>query len=143
MNYYKKLKDLREDNDATQQDIADYLKISRGNYAMYECGSNIIPLDLLDKLSIKYQVSMDYLVGLSKEKTNKKIIPMNKQKICERLKAERKEKNLTQRQVADYLSITQSHYSTYESGRNTISITKLIKLAELYKISIDNLTGKN
>lgn len=143
MNYYKKLKDLREDNDATQQDIADYLKISRGNYAMYECGSNIIPLDLLDKLSIKYQVSMDYLVGLSKEKTNKKIIPINKQKICERLKAERKEKNLTQRQVADYLGITQSHYSTYESGRNTISITKLIKLAELYKISIDNLTGKN
>lgn len=72
MNYYKKLKDLREDSDATQQDIADYLKISRGNYAMYECGSNIIPLDLLDKLSIKYQVSIDYLVGLSKDKTNKK-----------------------------------------------------------------------
>lgn len=143
MNYYKKLKDLREDNDATQQDIADYLKISRGNYAMYECGSNIIPLDLLDKLSIKYQVSMDYLVGLSKEKTNKKIIPINKQKICERLKAERKEKNLTQKQVADYLGITQSHYATYESGRNTISITKLIKLTELYKISIDYLTGKN
>lgn len=141
MNYYKKLKDLREDNDATQQDIANHLNISRGNYAMYECGSNIIPLELLDKLSIKYQVSIDYLVSLSKDK-NKIIKPMDKHKMCERLKQKRKEKNLTQRQIADHLGITQSHYATYESGRNTISITKLIKLAELYKTSIDYLTGK-
>lgn len=142
MNYYKKLKDLREDNDATQQDIADFLKISRGNYAMYECGSNIIPLELLDKLSIKYQVSMDYLVNLSKNKNSKKIKPMNKDKMCENLKLERKKKSFTQKQIAEYLGITQSHYATYETGRNIIPITKLIKLSKLYNTSIDFLLDK-
>lgn len=142
MNYYKKLKDLREDSDATQQDIADFLKISRGNYAMYECGSNIIPLELLDKLSIKYQVSMDYLVNLSKNKNSKKIKPMNKDKMCENLKLERKKKRFTQKQIAEYLGITQSHYATYETGRNIIPITKLIKLSKLYNTSIDFLLDK-
>lgn len=142
MNYYKKLKDLREDSDATQQDIADFLGISRGNYAMYECGSNIIPLELLDKLSIKYQVSMDYLVNLSKNKNSKKIKPMNKDKMCENLKLERKKKRSTQKQIAEYLGITQSHYATYETGRNIIPITKLIKLSKLYNTSIDFLLDK-
>lgn len=142
MNYYKKLKDLREDNDATQQDIADFLKISRSNYAMYECGSNIIPLELLDKLSIKYQVSMDYLVNLSKNKNNKNIKPMNIEKMCENLRLERKKKNLTQKQIAKYLDITQSHYASYETGRNVIPITKLIKLSKLYNTSIDFLLDK-
>jgi len=142
MNYFKKIKDLREDNDATQQDIADFLKISRGNYAMYECSSNIIPLELLDKLSIKYQVSIDYLVSLSKEKNNRNVKPMDKQKMCQKLKLERKKQNLTQKQIADYLGITQSHYATYESGRNIIPITRLIKLSKLYKKSIDYLIGK-
>lgn len=142
MNYYKRLKDLREDNDATQQDIADFLKISRGNYAMYECGSNIIPLELLDKLSIKYQVSMDYLVGLSRKKNNGNIKPMNKYKMCENLKLERNKQKLTQTQIADHLGITQSHYATYETGRNIIPITKLIKLSKLYNTSIDYLLDK-
>ena len=142
MNYYKKLKDLREDSDATQQDIADFLKISRGNYAMYECGSNIIPLELLDKLSIKYKVSMDYLVNLSKNKNSKNIKPMNKDKMCENLKLERKKKRFTQKQIAEYLGITQSHYATYETGRNIIPITKLIKLSKLYNTSIDFLLDK-
>ena len=52
MNYYRKIKDLREDNNLTQQNIANYLKVTRGTYSMYECGSNIIPLHLLDKLSL-------------------------------------------------------------------------------------------
>ena len=86
MNYYRRMKDLREDNDLTQQDIANYLKITRGTYSMYECGSNIIPLHLLDKLSLKYQVSIDYLVGLSNEKNDKNIKEMNFDVMCQRLK---------------------------------------------------------
>lgn len=143
MNYYKRIKDCREDNDLIQQEIADYLEISRGTYAMYECGSNIIPLKLLDKLSIKYKVSIDYLVGLSSNKSNsKKINKMNFNLMCERLKEERIKINLSQIQIADYLGITQSHYATYENGRNIIPITRLIKLSKKYNISIDYLMGK-
>lgn len=143
MNYFRRLKDCREDRDLIQQQIADYLEVSRGTYAMYECGSNIIPLRLLDKLSIKYQVSVDYLVNLSTDKGNKKKIkPMNCTIMCERLKTKRLESKLSQEQVANILEITQSHYATYEKGRNIIPITRLIKLSKLYKTSTDYLMGK-
>ena len=40
----KRLKEIREDNEKTQQDITDILEVKRGSYASWECGSNIIPL---------------------------------------------------------------------------------------------------
>lgn len=141
MNYYKRIKDCREDADLTQQQIADYLSINRGAYSMYECGSNIIPLVLLDKLSIKYQASIDYLVGISKDKGSN-IKPINFKLLCTRLKTERTKLNFSQKQIAEILNITQSHYATYENGKNIIPITRLIELSKLYKISIDYLIGK-
>lgn len=143
MNYYRRIKDCREDNDLIQQEIADYLNVSRGTYSMYECGSNIIPLFLLDKLSVKYQVSIDYLVGISNNKNNNnEIKPMNFKIMSKRLKEERLKNNFSQKQIAKNLDITQSHYATYENGRNVIPITRMIKLSKLYKISIDYLMGK-
>lgn len=143
MNYYKRIKDCREDRDLSQQEIAEYLNVSRSCYAMYECGSNIIPLLLLDKLSIKYQVSIDYLVGISKIKNNNiAILPMNLNIMQKILKEQRLKHNFSQNQVAEYLNITQSHYTTYEKGRNIIPITRLIELSKLYKLSTDYLMGK-
>ena len=143
MNYYRRMKDLREDNDLTQQDIANYLNVTRGTYSMYECGSNIIPLHLLDQLSLKYQVSIDYLVGLSNDKISKNVKPMNFDIMCQRLKEQRIKNELSQQNVSKTIGITQSHYATYENGRNIIPITRLIKIAKLYNVSIDYLIGKN
>jgi len=144
MNYYKRIKDCREDSDFLQKDIANYLGVSRGTYSMYECGSNIIPLHLLDKLSIKYQVSIEYLISNTSKKGNvKNIKPMNFELLKKRLKEERIKHNLTQNQISKILNITQSHYASFENGRNVIPITRLIELSKLYKISIDYLMGKN
>ena len=142
VNCFKRIKDLREDNDLTQQKVADYLEVKRGTYSMYELGTNIIPLKLLDKLSLKYEVSIDYLVGLSNNKNSKNIKPMNENKMGERLKELRKKNNLSQEQVADILKVTQSHYATYENKHNIIPITRLIILAKLYKTSVDYIMGK-
>lgn len=142
INYYKRIKDCREDNDLKQQEIADFLGVSRGAYSMYECGSNIIPLKLLDKLSVKYQVSIEYLIGNELNKTNNKVLPMNSKLMVKRLKDERKHFNLSQKQVAEILNITQSHYATFENGRNVILITRLINLSKLYKVTTDYLMGK-
>lgn len=61
--YYKRLKDLREDNDYTQEVIAEKLKISRPQYSLYESGKRDIPVDLLSILAKLYNTSIDFIVG--------------------------------------------------------------------------------
>ena len=61
--YFKRLKDLREDNDLKQDYIAEKLKITRQQYGLYETGKRTIPIDLLIKLSNYYNTSIDYIVG--------------------------------------------------------------------------------
>lgn len=66
--YIEIMKELREDNDKTQQQIADYLGTSQTMYARYERGANELPIRHLIKLCKYYNVSSDYLLGLSKKK---------------------------------------------------------------------------
>ena len=63
--YQRRLRDLREDHDKTQQDIADILGTSQTMYARYERGANELPLRHLLKLADYYGVSADYLLGRS------------------------------------------------------------------------------
>ena len=65
MNYRTRIKDLREDNDKTQQQIADYLGTSQTMYARYERGANEMPLRHLIRLAEYYNVDINYLCGLS------------------------------------------------------------------------------
>ena len=63
MAYYTRLKDLREDNDKTQKDIADYLGMKQPQYSRYENGLRDIPSDILIMLADYYNVSTDYIFG--------------------------------------------------------------------------------
>ena len=65
MYTYKRLKDLREDADKTQTEIAEILKIGQRTYCDYELGKTRIPVDSLIVLAKLYNVSMDYICGLS------------------------------------------------------------------------------
>ena len=62
--YLKRIRDLREDHDKTQQDIADILGTSQTMYARYERGANEMPIRHLITLSKYYKVSSDYILGL-------------------------------------------------------------------------------
>lgn len=66
--YFKRIKDLREDHDYLQKDVAKILGISQQYYSQYELGKYTMPIELLIKLSKEYKVSLDYLVGLSNVK---------------------------------------------------------------------------
>ena len=69
---YQKIRDLREDRDLKQREIAEYLHCSQRVYSNYELGQRDIPTDILIKLSNYYNVSVDYLLGLtSNPKRNK------------------------------------------------------------------------
>ena len=61
--YLKQLRDLREDHDKTQQEIAELLGTSQTMYARYERGANELPIRHLIKLCDYYQVSADYFLG--------------------------------------------------------------------------------
>ena len=64
MKYIKIIKDLREDRDLTQQQVADYLGTSQTMYARYERGANEMPIRHLLKLCEMYNVSADYILGI-------------------------------------------------------------------------------
>ena len=66
--YIEIIRELREDNDKTQQEIANYLGTSQTMYARYERGANELPLRHLISLCKYYNVSADYILGLSKLK---------------------------------------------------------------------------
>ena len=67
MNYIKRIRDLREDHDKTQKEIADFLGTSQTMYARYERGANELPIHHLIKLCQLYNVSADYILGIEKK----------------------------------------------------------------------------
>lgn len=62
---YKRIRDLREDRDLTQKDMAEALRYSQQVYSNYELGQRDIPTDILIKLSKFHNVSVDYILGIS------------------------------------------------------------------------------
>lgn len=62
---YRRLRDLREDHDLKQRQVAEILRCSQQVYSNYELGQRDIPTDVLIRLSDFYKVSVDYLLGLT------------------------------------------------------------------------------
>ena len=65
---FENIRNLREDNDKLQVELAAYLNVKQTTYSKYELGKINVPVDVLIKLSDLYDVSLDYLVGRSKNK---------------------------------------------------------------------------
>lgn len=64
---YQRIRDLREDRDLMQKDLAAYLKCTQVCYSNYEMGKRDIPTDVLKALAIYYDTSVDYILGLTDE----------------------------------------------------------------------------
>ena len=69
---YRRIRDLREDRDLKQRQLSEYLHCSQQVYSNYELGQRDIPTDVLIKLSEFYNVSVDYLLGLTSNPTRHK-----------------------------------------------------------------------
>ena len=68
---YQRIRDLREDKDMNQTELASLLGMSQTGYSKYETGENDIPTAILIKLSKFYNVSVDYILGISDDATIK------------------------------------------------------------------------
>ena len=62
-----RLKDIREDSDITQQQLADYLHIRQNTLSQYENGQRSLPIDALEKLADYFNTSTDYILGRTDE----------------------------------------------------------------------------
>ncbi|MGN0745823.1 MAG: helix-turn-helix domain-containing protein [Aristaeellaceae bacterium] len=67
--YFRRIRDMREDADLTQAQVAEYLGVAQTVYSRYERGYQTIPLPLLIRLADYYEVSLDYLTGRTDNKT--------------------------------------------------------------------------
>ena len=66
---YPRLRDLREDSDRNQTELAKLLGMSQTGYSKYETGENEVPVSVLEKLADIYHTSVDYLLGRTDVKT--------------------------------------------------------------------------
>lgn len=68
MNYWERIKALREDNDITQNVMANHLNIAQNTYSQYENGKREIPINILVQICKYFKVSSDYILGLTDKK---------------------------------------------------------------------------
>ena len=141
MNYGIKMKQIRILNNKNQNDIATILKISPYTYSHYETQDAIIPLKHLINFCEYFNVSIDYIFGFT-EKNQYKNIAKNTTLEKNNLKIYRKLNNITQKELAKELNITQSSISEYEKGHKIISTPILFSICKKYNISADYLLGK-
>ena len=143
MNYGSRMKKLRMDNFFTQQFKKKKLNIKRSTYKEYELQNSIIPIVHLNEFCNFFDVSIDFILGLSntpKYKNSKKTIDLNIS--SKRLKELRKDNNLTQQKLAKILNVDPSTPSKYERQINPIATPYLYEIAKKYHISADYLLGK-
>lgn len=139
---FTRLKEIREEHNLTQKEIAQVLNVDRSTYAGWETGKDTIPLKRLNKLSDYYHISIDYITGLFNVITSYRIINLDAKVVGENLKNLRKLNNLVQKDLFIFLNTTSSTYSAYETGKVLIKTDFLYSICKHYKTSIDEILGK-
>lgn len=140
---FKKLRDIREDNDLNQRKMAKILHVKRSTYSLWELGINIIPLKKLCDFADYFNYSIDYVLGISNNRLSKNLIKgLNLQKLGSNMKKIRIKHELSQENVANLLDVTQACITRYEKGIICISTSNLYKFSREFKISLNELCGK-
>lgn len=139
-----RLKSIREKNDLTQKKVADILGISKTNYNYFENEERIIPLKHLNNYCNNFNVSMDYIFGLTnKNIVNKQNVNLDYELVGKRIRLIREFNNLTQCKLADLLNTSQSTISSYENGNTLILTSFLYELCKRLDVSMDYVTGRS
>ncbi len=140
---FQRLKDIREDKDINQKTMSQILGVPRSTYSMWELGISIIPLKPLCEFADYFNITLDYALGLTNNKTSKNLVKgLNLQILANNMKEIRKKHNLSQENIADILKVTQSCIVKYEKGRVYISTSNLYKFCKEFKVSLNEICGK-
>ena len=138
-----RISDLRTDHDLNHNQIAEILNVKNNTYTQWEIGRNDMPIKKANELSNYYEVSLDYLLGLSNVKYIEESKDINLDIMCKRLRELRIEKHLTQEKLGKKVGFVQTTYTCYENGTSTPTTFKLLLFAKFYNVSFDYLVGKS
>ena len=143
MKYVIIMKSIRTNAGLSQEKTAELLNLKRSTYKEFELQNSIIPLKHLNNFCNVFNVSIDYILGLTNNESYKSSVnDLNTPNIIKRLREFRKENKLTQIELAKFLNVANGTIANYENGRNFIGTPFLFTLCSKYKISADYLLGK-
>ena len=131
----------REEIGITQDKLGSVLNVHKSTISGWENGHSIIPFKKLLKFCQLYNYSLDFVCGLTRKNIEYPKIDFDNKTIGSRLKELRKKLGLTQQEIAKECSISQTTYSTYESGIYLISTITIYTICTKYNISIDWIVG--
>ncbi len=140
MNYSERLKILRKQMGLKQKEIGEQLGITMGGYSNYERHYSFPSIEKLVKLAEILHTSVQYIV------TGKELsleFQENVTPFPQRLRELREKKQLTQVAVANVLNIKEVTYQHYEYGAYEPKLDKLLQLADLFDVTLDELLGRN
>lgn len=140
---FERIKFIREEKELTQTQMAEILNMKRSAYSLWEINKNIIPLQKLNAFCNTFELSLDYVVGLSDLKTyDLKFTDLDIKEVGKNFKQVRKEQNFTQEKLAKIFNTTHSAISAYENGITLIPTIFLIEFAKISNISLNWFCGK-
>lgn len=137
------LKDIRDDYGINQETMAKILGVKRSTYSLWELGINIIPLKNLCDFADYFNLSIDYVLGLTNNRNNKSLRKgLDIKKLGNNMKNIRIYHHLSQEDVATILNVTQACITKYERGDIFISTSNLYKFSKRFKVSLSEVCGK-
>ena len=140
---FNRLREIREDHDLSQKQMAEILNINRSTYSLWELGINIIPLKELCNFADYFKISLDYILNISNYKNSKNYVEkLNLETLGYNMKKIRIQNHLSQEEIADIIGVTQACVNKYEKGKITISVPVLYAFCKNFDISINHLCGK-
>lgn len=142
MSNFKRIANLRIDNDLTQIKLAEKLNIKANTYSKWEKGINNMPVDYLIKLARIYDVSIDYILGLTDNKTHSSLNYITSIELPEKLKQLRNNLELSQEKFSSKIGISQRTYSYMECGMRKIDIVDIYMITSSTGVSADELLRK-
>ena len=135
-----RIKNLRIDNDLTQEYVSKKLNINRRTYADYENLVNDVPIDVFVKIALFYDVSMQYLANLTNEKHQiVSLKSFNYDKVLSNIVKLREENKLTQEKLASKIHCSNNTLSQYETGKRKLPLQILIQLTDVFNKSLDEI----
>lgn len=143
INIGERLQYIRETYDITQEELGNFLNLSKSSISHYEKNDRDIPLRKLSKISDFFDLSIDYMLDLSKIKK----YPNQRKEIDLKLTGSRltelcKDQQFTNVKLASILNTTESNIRKYRTGKTLLLTAFALELSMKYNYSIDWLAGK-